>query len=142
LGKFFGLAGARLGFVLADPEPIDALALLLGPWGVPTPSRWVGARALADAEWQAAARVRLPAVGERLAALLEAHGLAPAGGCALFQWVPTERAAAIHARLGSAGILTRLFDAPPALRFGLPGCEPDWDRFAAALRRLAAPGAA
>lgn len=142
LGKFFGLAGARVGFVLAEPEPIDALARLLGPWSVPTPSRWVAARALADWDWQAAARARLPAAAERLAALLEMHGLVPAGGCALFQWVPARQAAAMHARLARSGILTRLFEDPPALRFGLPGRELDWERLAVALRRLSVPGAA
>ena len=48
LGKFFGLAGARVGFVLADPAVTRPLAALLGPWTIAAPSRWVAAQALAD----------------------------------------------------------------------------------------------
>ena len=139
LGKFFGLAGARVGFVLAATTVRRPLAALLGPWTIATPSRWVANQALADTQWQVATRARLTAAGERLADLLYRHGLPPNGGCALFQWVPTERAPQVHEALARTGILTRLFDAPPALRFGLPGSEADWARLAGAL--AAASGA-
>jgi cobalamin biosynthetic protein CobC len=133
LGKFFGLAGARVGFVLAEPALLVALNTLLGPWAVSAPSRWVAHAALADTAWQQAARAALPAASARLAALLGDHGLAPAGGTALFQWVRTADAADWHERLARQGILTRLFDDPPSLRFGLPHHESDWARLAAAL---------
>lgn len=139
LGKFFGLPGARVGFALGKPEQIRTLADRLGPWGVATPSRRVAAAALADADWQAAARARLPAAGQRLASLLAANGLAPRGGSALFQWVPTEQAATIHDALARTGILTRLFTDPSALRFGLPGPETDWERLATALAQVMKP---
>jgi cobalamin biosynthesis protein CobC len=133
LGKFFGLAGARVGFVLADQAILRPLAARLGPWTIATPSRWIAAHALADRDWQTAARRRLAAAGPRLADLLARHGLQPRGGCTLFQWVPTPRAVQVHERLARAGILTRLFDSPPALRFGLPAIEAEWTRLAAAL---------
>ena len=133
LGKFFGLAGARVGFVLAEPTVLDALEARLGPWAVSAPSRWVARAALADTAWQQAARPALLAAGARLADLLRAHGLAPAGGTALFQWVRTADAAAWHERLAREGILTRLFSDPSSLRFGLPHHETDWARLAAAL---------
>ncbi|MHB1051804.1 MAG: threonine-phosphate decarboxylase CobD [Thiobacillus sp.] len=133
LGKFFGLAGGRVGFVLAGPAVLDALEARLGPWAVSAPSRWVARAALADIAWQQAARPALLAAGARLADLLRAHGLAPAGGTALFQWVRTADAAAWHERLARQGILTRLFADPPSLRFGLPHHETDWARLAAAL---------
>jgi cobalamin biosynthetic protein CobC len=136
LGKFFGLAGARLGFVLADAVITRPLAARLGPWTIATPSRWVATQALTDIAWQATARARLAAEGARLADLLDQHGLAPGGGCALFQWVPTARAPEIHEALASQGILTRRFDVPPALRFGLPGSEADWSRLEHALAKL------
>ncbi len=133
LGKFFGLAGARVGFVLAGAELLRRLAERLGPWAVAGPSRHVAARALEDAAWQQAARSRLPAAAQRLAELLGRHGLAPAGGCALFQWVCSEAAADIHGQLARRGVLTRLFDRPSSLRLGLPGGEADWARLEAAL---------
>ena len=137
LGKFFGLAGARVGFVLADAAVTQPLAALLGPWTIAAPSRWIAAQALADTPWQLAAQARLIAAGARLADLLRAHGLPPQGGCALFQWVPTDRAIEIHESLARVGILTRLFDNPPAVRFGLPGPETEWARLEEALNAMA-----
>ena len=136
LGKFFGLAGARVGFVLAEPTLLAALNKLLGPWAVSAPSRWVARAALADTAWQLATRATLPAAGARLAALLRDHGLAPSGGTALFQWVRTPDAADWHDRLARQGILTRLYAEPPSLRFGLPRHETDWTRLAAALESV------
>ncbi len=128
LGKFFGLAGARVGFVLANAPLRAQLQALLGPWTVAAPSRWVATQALQDRTWQETTRRQLLADSQRLALLLTRHGLAPRGGCALFQWVHTERAATRHERLARHGILTRLFDHPASLRFGLPGNESDWRR--------------
>ena len=133
LGKFFGLAGARVGFVLADPALLDALEVWLGPWAVSAPSRWVARAALADTAWQQSARPALLEAGARLAGLLRSRGLTPAGGTALFQWVRTADAAAWHERLARQGILIRLFADPSSLRFGLPHHESDWARLAAAL---------
>ncbi len=138
LGKFFGLAGARVGFVCAEPALLARLDALLGPWTVPGPSRRVAALALADHAWQSRTRRRLPVDAARLAQLLAGHGLPPAGGSALFQWVRTPRAAVLHERLARQGVLVRLFEAPASLRFGLPGCERDWDRLDAALARAMA----
>ncbi|MEW6679132.1 MAG: threonine-phosphate decarboxylase CobD [Pseudomonadota bacterium] len=133
LGKFFGLPGARVGFVMAGVELLGRLHEVLGPWTVPGPSRWLAQQALADGVWQAAARLRLSQAAERLARLLAVHGLAPGGGTALFQWVKTPHAAVIADRLARRGILVRRFADPPSLRFGLPGQEPDWARLAQAL---------
>lgn len=136
LGKFFGLPGARVGFVLAGEAILMRLREILGPWTVPGPSRWLARQALSDTAWQDAARVRLAAAGARLAQLLGEHDLEPNGGTALFQWVKTPRAAVIAERLARRGILVRRFDEPPSLRFGLPGREADWIRLAVVLREV------
>ncbi len=133
LGKFFGLAGARVGFAFTDAPLRAQLQVLLGPWAVAAPSRWVATQALQDRTWQETTRQQLLAGSQRLALLLTRHGLAPHGGCALFQWVHTEQAATHHERLARYGILTRLFDQPASLRFGLPGNESDWRRLDIAL---------
>ncbi|WP_435750895.1 threonine-phosphate decarboxylase CobD [Thauera sp. AutoDN2] len=132
LGKFFGLAGARVGFVFAPTEIRDALAEQLGPWTLSGPARWVARHALADTAWQASARTALGAAGQRLHRLLTEHGLRPQGP-ALFQRVCTPHAAALHAAFARRGILLRQFDDPPALRFGLPADESGWQRLQAAL---------
>jgi cobalamin biosynthetic protein CobC len=133
LGKFFGLAGARVGFVLAEPALLEALDQRLGPWTVSAPSRWVARTALADTSWQQLARPALQASSIRLADLLRRRGLSPAGGSALFQWVVLADAARWHERLARQGILTRLFTEPASLRFGLPRDETDWARLETAL---------
>jgi cobalamin biosynthetic protein CobC len=133
VGKFFGLAGARVGFVFAETAVLDALAERLGPWAVSGPARQVTAAALADTAWQAEARRSLARDSRRLARLLDENGLVGGAGTALFQWRPTPRARAIHEALAAKGILTRLFAAPTGLRFGLPASESQWARLAAAL---------
>ena len=51
VGKFFGLAGIRLGFVIAGAEAfIQRLEPQLSPWAVNHIARWAGQQALADAE--------------------------------------------------------------------------------------------
>jgi cobalamin biosynthetic protein CobC len=132
VGKFFGLAGIRAGFVLACPERIAALRDLLGAWTVGGPARHAVAAAFADRAWQAAARERLAADGERLAALLRMHGFA-VRATPLFSWTDDPRAAALHAALATRGIWTRYFARPSSLRVGLPGNEAEWRRVADAL---------
>ncbi len=136
VGKFFGLAGARVGFVFAEPAVLDVLAERLGPWAVSGPARQVTAAALADTVWQAEARRCLARDSRRLASLLDEMGLAGGGGTALFQWRPTPHAPAVHDALAAKGILTRLFEAPAGLRFGLPASESEWARLAAALAQI------
>ena len=138
LGKFFGLAGARVGFVCAQPELLARLHTLLGPWTVTAPARWVATAALGDRVWQNKTRQRLLDDSAHLRALLTQYGLAPDGGCALFQWLRTPQAAYLHDRLARVSILTRLFTEPCSLRFGLPGCESDWQRLNTALAHMTA----
>ena len=136
LGKFFGLAGARVGFVLAEPALLGDLHRHLGPWAIAGPARAIALHALYDQTWQIAARAQLMQATQRLAALLSRHGLATSGGTALFQWTQTPHAARLHQYFAQHAILTRLFDEPPSLRFGLPGDEAGWARLAMALRDL------
>lgn len=119
-GKFFGLAGLRGGFALGAPALCTALRRLLGPWALSHPARWLLLRALRDASWQQAARAALQGRRAALDSVLARHGLTPAGGCALFAWCPHPHAAAVAALLEGQGVLVRHFDAPQALRFGLP----------------------
>ncbi len=133
VGKFFGLAGARVGFVLAEAALLSRMQALQGPWSVSGPARWVVAQVLRDASWQQTMRLQLRDGGARLQAVLKDAGLLPAGGCGLFQWVKHEEARQLHVALAQRAILTRLFVEPLSLRFGLPASEQDWQRLVAAL---------
>ncbi len=137
LGKFFGLAGARVGCAIGESALLDKLAEALGPWSVSNPARWAARHALVDRDWQAAQRGRLREGTPRLAALLRDSGLGTPSGCALFQYVATPRASEIFGRLARRGILVRRFDSTSALRFGLPGDESQWRRLADCLKEIA-----
>ncbi len=136
LGKFFGLAGVRVGFVLAEESLCDAMRELLGPWTIAAPSRHVAMQALQDAVWQHATRAALPLASQRLQELLRAHGLVATGASSLFQWVCCADAQRVHEQLAQRGILTRVFAQPVSVRFGLPCDEVEWTRLDAALAEL------
>ena len=131
LGKFFGLAGARVGFMLAAPDLLNRMNEAMGPWTISGPAREVARLALSDNAWQVAARPRLEAAAVRLHGLLQGFG--EVKSTALFATLTAHAAADLHAHLAGRGILTRHFDQQPLLRFGLPGAEADWQRLAAAL---------
>ncbi|MBN6773563.1 threonine-phosphate decarboxylase [Pseudomonas granadensis] len=132
-GKFFGLAGVRLGFVLAERKLLKLLAEQVGPWAVSGPTRVLGQACLQDTENHTRQRIRSDEASERLAALLERYGFKPQGGCALFQWLITEDAETLHDFMARRGILLRLFTHNSSLRFGLPGDATDELRLAHAL---------
>jgi len=136
-GKFFGLAGVRLGFVLAERKLLKLLAEQVGPWAVSGPTRTIGQACLRDTEGHARQRARAEEASERLASLLEQHGFNPQGGCALFQWLITERAEVLYEFMARRGILLRLFTHNSSLRFGLPGDEADFARLTAAFEAFA-----
>lgn len=131
LGKFYGLAGARVGFVFAAPDKLVRLREILGPWPIAHPSRAVARAALADRAWQQATREKLALTSQRLADLL-----APLGDVtrtALFCTLASPRVGELHEHFARRAILTRRFDAHGLLRFGLPGAEGEWQRLAAAV---------
>lgn len=136
VGKFFGLAGARAGFVCATPALLQAMQEKLGPWTLSGPTRYVLQRALGDRAWHAQAKARLTATSERLAEMLAKHRLESTAGCALFQWCRFDEAAALHRALAKVGILTRLFDDVPSLRFGLPVDDAAFQRLDTALAEV------
>lgn len=120
LGKFFGLAGARVGFLLAAERHLSVLEEYLGPWPLTGAARIIASQALRDKAWQQQTRVQLLSVSTRLAGLLGQYGLQPQAGTHLFQWVTTSQADAWHAHLAQQGIWIRKFAEVSALRFGLP----------------------
>lgn len=132
-GKFWGLAGLRLGFAIAAPDAINRLSGLLGPWPVSGPALRLGAAALRDRAWAEATRARLARDAARLDQLMAARGAVLEGGTDLFRLYSVDNAADWQDRLARAHIWTRIFPySPHFLRLGIPP-EDGWDRLAAAL---------
>jgi cobalamin biosynthetic protein CobC len=133
-GKFFGLAGLRLGFALTATERAARLTATLGPWSVAGPAIAIGEAALADVSWAEATRERLLRDARQLDAMLADAGLDVVGGTSLFRLARTIAANELFHHLGHAGIFVRAFaEQPTWLRFGLPHDEPAWTRVRAAL---------
>jgi cobalamin biosynthetic protein CobC len=132
-GKFWGLAGLRLGFAIGPRDLIAPLREALGPWPVSGPALEIGARALADDTWTRETRARLAQDAERLDALMRPWCDAPRG-TSLFRLYETSQAQALHEKLAQARIWSRVFPYEPRwIRLGLPGRAEDWDRLQAAL---------
>ena len=139
LGKFFGLAGARVGFVAGPPGLCHALREAAGPWALSGPARWAARAALADENWQHVARQSLAAASQRLHRLLSPlAGNGKAVANPLFVWLPHPRAESLAEQLAHQAVLVRFFNTPDCtgLRVGLPGAEGQWQRLAAALGQL------
>lgn len=133
LGKFFGLAGARVGFLLGQQAMLERVQQMLGPWSVSGPSRYIATLALGDRDWQQKTREHLKTASQQLAALLEQYGLAANHGTALFQLVYTPHFEALHQHMAAHGIWLRMFKEIGALRFGLPP-QHGWKTLESALK--------
>ncbi|MGJ8606225.1 MAG: threonine-phosphate decarboxylase CobD [Marivita sp.] len=142
-GKFWGLAGLRLGFAIGAPktlarvgrgsEQVIDLETMLGPWPVSGPALQIGARALEDANWADATRDRLAKDAARLDAMVSAAGARCLGGTDLFRLYEVGDAARWQDRLAQNQIWSRIFPYSTRwLRLGLPAPD-QWDRVAAAI---------
>ncbi len=135
-GKFYGMAGLRLGFALAHPSIVSRIEDRLGPWAVSGPALHVASEALADDAWRRATQARLKADAARLDALLDQAGFSVFGGTSLFRMVRSDKAQSLFRHLGESGILTRVFaERPEDLRLGLPAPD-DWPRVEEALASI------
>ena len=132
-GKFWGLAGLRLGFAIAHPETIAQMQTRLGPWSVSGPALRIGAQALQDTDWAATTRTRLQQDSDRLDALALSRGAKLLGGTTLFRLYQVNDAQTWQDRLARHHIWSRIFPySQTYLRLGLPPAD-GWERLEAAL---------
>lgn len=135
-GKFFGLAGLRLGFLLGPRPLLAGMRARLGAWPLSAAAIAIGTAAYRDAAWIAMMRRQLHDQAQKLDAMLAGRGFDPRGQCPLFRLIETEDAMALFEQLASQAILTRPFDyAPHWLRIGLPGSAEALARLEQALGR-------
>lgn len=120
-GKFFGLAGVRLGFMIAPPGIVARVRDRLGSWPISATALAIGTAAYADRAWIETTRTQLVTRTAALDAVLLRHGLTANGACPLFRLIVTDDAKSLFERLSMAGILTRPFTYDPRwLRLGVP----------------------
>jgi len=133
-GKFAGLAGLRLGFVIAPPVIVHRLRALLGDWPISGPALAAGLAFYVDTAWQAEQRRRLKASGHRLDEVLHGARLAITATTPFFRTCPIDGAWGLFEHLACRAILTRPFaDDPRRLRIGLPADDNALKRLAEAL---------
>lgn len=134
-GKFYGLAGLRLGFVLAAESLAAKLRAMTGPWPVSGMAIEVALRALNDTEWAAQTTRRLQGEAAQLDAMALRAGWTLKGGTPLFRTYATPDAAAAQSALAAHHIWSRIFPYSDSwIRLGLPGPPADWARLEAALK--------
>lgn len=132
-GKFWGLAGLRLGFAIAAPALLARLAERAGPWSVSGPALEIAATALSDPQWAEDTITWLSEAALHLDQIVTAQGWPLAGGTHLFRLYDTPNAAQAQALLARAGIWSRIFPWHPHwIRLGIPGNRAEFDRVEAA----------
>ena len=135
LAPFFGLPGARVGFVLGATDKLDKLSQLLGSYTLATPSRAVARSALLDTVWQARAREQLALSSLRLCAALAPLGETQA--TALFCSVATPHVDGLVEHFAAGSI--RPHAAHGVVRFALPRSDAEWRRLSTAISAWKAP---
>ncbi|MBY5319028.1 MULTISPECIES: threonine-phosphate decarboxylase [Rhizobium] len=134
-GKFFGLAGLRLGFAIARDDILARFEDWLGPWAVSGPALSIAGSLLRSDVSPIRGRIDERSAG--LHAVLKGAGLRMAGGTALFTLVADAKAGDIYTHLCRHHILVRKFDyAPDWLRFGLTPAPAADRRLSEALQRF------
>ncbi|MGH1463759.1 MAG: threonine-phosphate decarboxylase [Cognatishimia sp.] len=132
-GKFWGLAGLRLGFVIGNPDILAKLQDSIGPWAVSGPALRTATAALSDHDWAGKTRNRLAQDSQRLDALMTQQGATIAGGCDLFRLYHVDKAQSWQDRLAKHHVWSRIFPySDTYLRLGLPP-QDRWDQLSKAL---------
>lgn len=135
-GKFYGLAGLRLGFAIGHTADIAKLAAASGPWPISGAAIAIGCRALRDDAWAKATSARLARDCVRLDEMVQSQRWRLLDGAPLFRLYETPDAYAAQEKLARGQIWSRVFAQNPTwLRLGLPGAETEWSRLAEALAR-------
>lgn len=119
-GKFFGLAGLRIGFVCSNQQWCARIQQEIGPWSINGPALYITELALKDKQWQQAQKQRLQSQSQKMQTLLQKTlPIKRIESNALFITVFLDNAPAVYETLCQHAIYVRLTDENDALRFGI-----------------------
>lgn len=134
LGKFWGLAGLRLGFAIGTPDLVNRITEKIGPWAISGPAQHIGHSALSDKDWANQTRARLSHDSARLDQLMISSGAGLVGGTDLFRLYDVGDASKIQNKLAKRFVWTRIFPySNNWIRLGLPGTKAQWTQLSNAL---------
>ncbi|WP_025565698.1 threonine-phosphate decarboxylase [Psychromonas sp. SP041] len=119
-GKFFGLAGLRVGFVCSNKHWCETIQEVSGPWAVNGAALFISEQALQDRTWQANQLKRLQTQSEVMQELLKAYlPVLRMEANALFITIFLSDAPVVYQQLCENAIYVRLTDENDSLRFGI-----------------------
>ncbi|MCF3581108.1 pyridoxal phosphate-dependent aminotransferase [Planktothrix agardhii 1811] len=115
--KGYGLAGARVGYAITNPDLALAFDKVRDHFGMSRISQAGALAALQDQDWLKAVQARTIAARERLAAIAKANGLRPLPSATNFVTVDCGRdgdhARKVLAELGKIGVFIRMPGVAP-----------------------------
>lgn len=115
--KGYGLAGARVGYALTNPELAPAFDKVRDHFGMGRVSQAGALAALADQDWLRSVQARTVAARVRLAGIALANGLRPLPSATNFVTIDCGRdgdhARRVLAELGALGVFTRMPGVAP-----------------------------
>ena len=134
LGKFFGLAGVRLGFVSGPSDFIKTVKAILGPWPVSTLAAEIGIVALNDKVWISEMEKKLVTESNTLHEACSSKNWELIGKTSLFHTYATSSCLEVEKQFAAHGVWIRTFDYSTTwVRLGIPTSENEWTRVKRAL---------
>jgi histidinol-phosphate aminotransferase len=115
--KGYGLAGARVGYAITNPDLALAFDKIRDHFGMGRISQAGALAALADQDWLARVQKRTVAARERLSAIARANGLQPLPSATNFVTIDSGRdgdyARKVLAEMGARGVFIRMPGVAP-----------------------------
>ena len=136
LGKFFGLAGVRLGFVSGPSDFIKSVRGMLGPWPISSIAAEIGIIALNDTTWISEMEKILLEGSNVLHEACSTRNWKLVGKTNLFHTYATSNCLEVEEQFAAHYIWIRTFDYSETwVRLGIPTSKYEWTRVRQALNQ-------
>ena len=123
-GKFFGLAGMRLGFIISNSKINKKFKNSLGPWPISKMAIKIASKAFQDETWIKKTKIKLVATVKLMDRLMDVVNWKTIGGTNLFRLYSTPNSDLAQKLLAEQYIWSRKFSySKKWLRLGIPSNE-------------------